>query len=368
MQVTAYLPHKIFTGDGWLTEHAVIVKEGRIDSIIPFADVPGSVTINKYPNGFLAPSFIDVQIYGAYEKLFAVYPQPRSLALTYEYCKGGGATLFLPTVATNSLEVFYQCIDAVKEYWQQGGKGVYGLHLEGPWINKTKRGAHIPEFIHSPSIEEVESLLAYGKGIVKMITLAPEVCSNEVIKRIQDEGIIISAGHSNATYTEATKAFDNGITTATHLYNAMSPLQHREPGMVGALLNHATAKCSVIPDGFHADFAAVEIAKKIMKERLFAITDAVTVTAEGAYQHQLEGDKYVCNGVLSGSALTMYKAFYNLVHKVNISVEEALRMCSLYPAQVLGCHTLYGKIAPGYTAQFIVLNNNLELETVITEL
>jgi len=253
----------------------------------------------------------------------------------------------------------------VKSYWQQGGKGVYGLHLEGPWISKAKRGAHIEAFIHSPTVAEVEELLEYGKGIIKMITLAPEVCSEDVLKRIQEEGIIISAGHSSATYKEATQAFDKGISTATHLYNAMSALQHREPGMVGALFNHATTKCSVIPDGFHADFEAVKIAKKIMGSRLFAITDAVTETTTGPYQHQLEGDKYVCNGVLSGSALTMHKAFYNLVKKVNIEVDEALRMCSLYPAEVLGCDDTYGKIAPGYAAQFVILKNNLELEEVI---
>ncbi len=366
MKETAYLADKIFTGSEWFVDHAVITKDNVVTAIVPASTLDRSIEVKNYSGHFLAPAFIDIQIYGAHKKLFAVYPTPHTLSLIYDYCKKGGASLFLPTVATNSLTVFHQCIDAVRAYWQQGGKGVYGLHLEGPWINKIKRGAHIESFIHTPTESEVSQLLEYGKEVIKMITLAPEVCSIDSIKRIQAEGIIVSAGHSNATYKEATLAFDNGISTATHLYNAMSALQHREPGMVGALFNHQNANCSVIPDGYHVSFEAIQIAKSAMNERLFVITDAVTDTAEGPYQHEWKEDKYECNGVLSGSALTMYKAFYNLVQQVGLEVEEALRMCSLYPAQVLGCSDTNGKIAPGAAAQFIILKNNLELAEVIT--
>ena len=198
-----------------------------------------------------------------------------------------------------------------------------------------------------------------------MITLAPEVCSAEIMQLIRNEGILISAGHSNATYEEATEAFDEGITTVTHLYNAMSPLQHRAPGMVGAVLAHNKVHSSIIADGHHVDFAAIKIAKSIMKERLFVITDAVTDTAEGLYQHQRSGDKYECGGTLSGSAITMFQSFKNLVNKVGIEADEALRMCSLYPARVLGCEGQYGKIAPGYTAQFVVIDKQLEKVAVI---
>ena len=159
-------------------------------------------------------------------------------------------------------------------------------------------------------------------------------------------------------------AFDLGIPTATHLYNAMSPLQHRAPGLVGALFNHNEARCSVIPDGHHVDYAAIKIAKKQMGNRLFVITDAVTETSEGYYQHQFEGDKYVSNNILSGSALTMHKAFVNLVQHVDIPVEEALRMCSLYPAELLGIK--WGRIAPGYAAQLLALNKKGELLDVIS--
>jgi N-acetylglucosamine-6-phosphate deacetylase len=146
----------------------------------------------------------------------------------------------------------------------------------------------------------------------------------------------------------------------------MSALHHREPGLVGATLDHAAVKASIIPDGHHVDYAAIRLAKKIMKERLFAITDAVTETETGPYRHQLNVDKYECNGVLSGSALSMHQAFLNLVNEVGIEVDEALRMCSLYPAQVLRCDNRYGKIAPGYVGQFLLLNKQLQLVDVIT--
>lgn len=363
-----FIADKIFNGSAWLQDHAVVMDNGKIESVIPVTQLTNLHTVKKYEGCFIAPAFIDVQLYGAFKKLLAVDPSAATLQAIHDYCLAGGATVSLPTVATNTIEVFKKCIDAVRDYWNSGGKGIYGLHLEGPWINKVKRGAHIEALIHAPTKEEVNDLLAYGKGVVKMITLAPEVCTPGIVALIQQQGIIVSAGHSNATYEEATAAFDNGITTATHLYNAMSPLQHRAPGLVGALFNHTTTMCSVIPDGYHVDFAAIVMAKKLMGERLFAITDAVTETGEGPYQHQLEGDKYVCDGILSGSALTMHKAFVNLVKKVGIAEAEALRMCSLYPAQVLQQEDKYGKIAPGYPAQFVVIkNDDLELVATISE-
>jgi N-acetylglucosamine-6-phosphate deacetylase len=160
--------------------------------------------------------------------------------------------------------------------------------------------------------------------------------------------------------------FEKGITTVTHLFNAMSPLHHREPGLVGAAFQHDSVMASIIPDGHHVDFMAIAIAKKLMGERLFAITDAVTNTTHGLYQHHRVGDKYECNGILSGSALSMYDCFYNLVNKLGFEIEEALRMCSLYPARALGVEHQYGKIAPGFAAQFVVFNKQLKLGDPIT--
>lgn len=357
---------RIFSGTEWLTDHAIITKEGFIEKLVPRSQVGNGNETRHFAECSIVPAFIDLQVYGAGGKLLAVFPEEETLQLMYDRFIEEGTCLFLPTLATNTIEVFKKTIDAVREYWKSKGKGVYGLHLEGPWLNEAKRGAHVKELTHSPTLEEVKDLLQYGEGVIKMITIAPEKCSDEVIKLIQSYGIVISAGHSNATYEEAMSAFDKGIPTITHLYNAMSPLQHRSPGLVGAAFDHHAVRSSIIPDGYHVDFAAIRIAKQVMGDRLFVITDAVTETNEGHYRHQFAGDKYECNGVLSGSSLSMFKAFKNLVERVGIEVSEALRMCSLYPAQILGCDTEYGRIAPKARAGLLVLDKQLKIKEVIT--
>jgi N-acetylglucosamine-6-phosphate deacetylase len=352
---------KIFTGEEWVSDHAIIVEDNIIQEILSKENIPSGADVINYATGFVAPSFIDIQIYGAYGSLLSIHPAAQTLQKIRDYCKSGGADHFQPTVATNTYEVFYKCIDTVKDYWNQGGQGVIGLHVEGPWINKAKRGAHIEEYIHSPAIEQAKALLEYGKGVITMITLAPEVCSSEVIDLVHSYGVIVSAGHSDATFQEANDGFSKGIYAATHLYNAMSPLQHRAPGMAGAIMNHEDVRSSIVPDGYHVDFAALSIAKKVMKERLFFITDAVTETNEGPYPHQRDGDKYVSKGILSGSALTMAKSVKNCVEKAGIELSEALRMASLYPAQVMRLDNKLGKIAKGYKAAFAVMSDELEV-------
>ena len=353
-----YKAEKLFTGTAWLEQQIVAVSDGKIIDLMPAHSV-NDPSLVSYP--IIAPAFIDIQIYGAENKLLAVHPEVDSLHKLYTYCSRGGASHFQPTVATNSYEVFFSCIDAVKAYWNEGGKGCLGLHIEGPWIHPKKKGAHPESFIHSPIIDEVKTLLEYGKNIITMITLAPEVCSKEIINLIRQYGVIISAGHSNATYEEATDSFNYGIHRATHLFNAMSPFQHRAPGMVGAIFDHPTVMCSLVPDGFHVDFSAIRIAKKIMQDRLFVITDAVTETIAGEYPHTLVGDKYESKGILSGSALTMAKSLQNLVHKVGIELGEALRMVSLYPAKAMCKSNSMGKIQKGYESNLVILNESLEV-------
>jgi N-acetylglucosamine-6-phosphate deacetylase len=362
MMQKIYSAQKIFTGIGWLYDYSVITEDGKIIDVVPTNTLSQAA---EFVSALIAPAFIDIQIYGAYGKLLSVYPEADSLHKLYKYCTEGGASHFQPTVATNSYEVFYRAIDAVKAYWKEGGKGCMGLHVEGPWINKIKRGAHLEAFIHSPSLEEAKALLEYGKGVITMITLAPEVCSKEVIELIRSYGVVISAGHSNATYEEATAAFDWGIHAATHLYNAMSPLQHRAPGMVGAIFNHSKVMASIVPDGFHVDFAAIKIAKQQLQQRLFVITDAVTETVDGPYPHRLMEDRYESNGILSGSALTMGKCLQNLVSKVDIDAAEALRMVSLYPAEVMGKDHTMGKIEKGFDANLVLLNDTLGVDGII---
>ena len=365
MTTRAYIADRIFTGDEWLHFYAMVVEDGTIRQLVPATCLPGDIEREEFEDCTIAPAFIDLQIYGAFGRLFSVYPNNDSLVKLGEYCEQGGAAYFLPTVATNTLEVVRKSIDAIREYWNMGGHAVPGLHLEGPWINPIKRGAHIEQLIHAPTGEEVAELLAYGKDVIKMITLAPEVCPKDIIQLLLSNGIIVSAGHSNATYLQAMQAFDEGISTVTHLYNAMSPLQHREPGLVGASMDHHSVMASIIPDGHHVDYPAIRIAKQTMQHRLFAITDAVTDTTLGAYQHYPAGDKFESAGILSGSALTMQKAMKNLVDHAGIDLEEALKMCSLYPAQVLWYDHEIGRIRKNYKAKLVVLDSELQVKKVV---
>ncbi|RYY87801.1 MAG: N-acetylglucosamine-6-phosphate deacetylase [Chitinophagaceae bacterium] len=362
-----YSAARIFDGTNWQQSMAVETEEGRIKRICPARELSADTLISDFSNCSIVPAFIDAQVYGAGGRLFSAYPDTESLRLLAEHSWEGGAAVVQPTVATNSPEVVRACIDAVREYWKQGGEGIGGLHLEGPWISAARKGAHIEAFIHAPSIEEVRELLTYGKGIIRTITLAPEECGIEVIELLQQEGIVLSAGHSNCIMEEAVQAFEKGVHTVTHLYNAMSPLHHRAPGLVGACFAHSEVHASIIPDGHHVNFAAVRIAHNNMRQRLFAITDAVTESSIGPYQHEWNTEGYYTSGgILSGSALTMDQAFRNLLRSVEIQETSALEMCGPTPARIFGWGH-YGHIVPGAAACFLVYDQDWKLVARISE-
>ncbi|HEX6334586.1 MAG TPA: N-acetylglucosamine-6-phosphate deacetylase [Flavisolibacter sp.] len=357
------VPAAIFTGSSWLQEHAVVVENGVVRALVPAGETTSDA--EHYPAAILAPAFIDAQVYGAAGKLLASYPEASTLQVMERAYRNQGTCRFQPTVATNTLEVFRACIDAVRAYRSLGGTAVHGLHLEGPWINPRRRGAHLEHLIRVPGRDEVGDLLEYGRGVISMITLAPEVCTDDILELILSYGIVISAGHSDATFDQAMHAFEQGVAAVTHLFNAMSPFHHRAPGLTGAALAHQRIHASIIPDGHHVDYHAISIAQKVLEDRLFAITDAVTESHTGPYRHQREDGKFVFDGTLSGSAISMADALYNLVHRAGVPREAAMNMCSLYPARVLGIDKTYGKIAPGYQGQFILLDKQLKLEEVL---
>lgn len=355
---------RIFTGDAFINNGHVCIEDGCITAVA-----------SEWPNPLgpafdcgqqmLVPAFIDAQVYGGGGRLFAQYPEPASLALLAAANRQGGTVQCLVTIATQPLEVIVQCLDALALYLNEGGTGIAGLHLEGPFINAAKRGAHVADWIRSPTANEIALLLERAKGHLKMITVAPECCSDEVLKMLQDAGVVISAGHTNATAEEAKKFSARGVKAITHLYNAMSPLHHRQPGVAMAAFEDAQLSASIIADGIHVDYSMVRMAKHLMGERLFFITDAVTPTAAGAYQHVLQQDHFTLpEGTLSGSALTMLQAVKNSILYAGISPEESLRMASLYPAQLLGLHQQYGCITPGKKAALLLLNDHWDLVQV----
>ncbi len=363
----AYTNCSIYTGIKKETGKAILVNNNITEGLINEKELPAGYAIKDLGKLNVAPAFIDLQIYGGDGKLFSAELNTEAIAATYRYCLRGGCTQFMLTMATNTIENFLKGIDLVKQYWQQGGKGVLGLHMEGPYLNPVKKGAHILECIKKPTVDEVAMLLEKGKGVLKMMTIAPEVCDEKIIRMLMDNDIIVSAGHSNATYAEAAKGFALGIPAATHLFNAMSPFQSREPGLVGAVYNNDTVKSSIVADGVHVDFVSLRISKKIMGERLFFITDAVAETAKGEYRHVFKGDRFTLpNGTLSGSALTMMQSVKNAVAHAGIPLEEALRMASAYPAQLLKTKVPLGKIEAGYAAEFVLFNDALDVKDVVT--
>lgn len=365
---TALIAREIFTGHDIQTGKAVLIRDGKIVDTVPVEDIPAGYRVRELPGYMLAPAFIDLQIYGGNGLLFSADLSTAALEATYEYCLQGGCTQFMITMATNSIDKFIHGLEVAREYRRSGGKGLLGVHLEGPYINPAKKGAHIEKYIKTPTLEEITLLLQKGKDVFRMMTLAPERCDPACIDLLLRNGIIVSAGHSNATYDEAIDGFYKGIPAATHLFNAMSPLQGRQPGMLGAIYDNNDVRCSVVCDGVHVDFASIRISKKIMQDRLFFITDAVTEVQYGEYTHLFKGDRYTLpDGTLSGSSLTMLRCVTNGVEKVGIPLPEALRMASLYPAAVLGEQEKRGCIQPGACADLVLLDDQLNILQVIVD-
>ena len=321
---------------------------------------------NKEKNDLIAvPGFIDLQIYGAGGRLFSADPTVESLTIMEDDLLKKGTTGFLACMATNTPEVFHNCIKAAKAYQSQA-RNLLGLHLEGPFLNPKRLGAHIPAFVRKATLDEVKELLDFGDGVIKMMTIAPEVQDDNVINYLLDNGVVVSLGHSDATFEQATSAYDKGIQTTTHLFNAMSPIHHREPGIPTAVFNHHKAVASIIVDGQHVNYEVVKFAKKLLKNRLFLITDAVTECKNGPYQHIKQGNKFVMpDGTLSGSSLTMLQGVKNCVEYCDIELPEALNMATAYPAKLIGLENLKGEIATNNSADILVLDENLNLKKVI---
>jgi N-acetylglucosamine-6-phosphate deacetylase len=364
MQKLAIKNAKYFNKEGEIYITNLLIDNGLI-SDISCQHITSQYEILDANDNFVVPGFIDLQVYGAAGKLFSAYPTVETLISIENELLEQGTTGFFICVATNTDEVMIKAIEAVKAHRHQA-KNCLGLHLEGPYLNPSKKGAHVEECIKKADLAEVKALIEYGEGVIKMITLAPELQDDEVIEYLLAQGIIVSLGHSDANYAQATRAYDMGVQTTTHLYNAMSPILHRTPGIPTAVFNHKSAMASIIADGHHVDYQVIKTAYKLMKDRLFLITDAVTTCEIGPYKHQLRGDKYVMpNGTLSGSALSMLQAVKNCVAHCDIPLADALNMASAYPAKVLNKENEIGLIAVDNSANLLLLDMELNLIEVI---
>ncbi|MCA5005705.1 N-acetylglucosamine-6-phosphate deacetylase [Sphingobacterium bovistauri] len=354
----------IFTTNNTLTHKSLLVDGIHILEIVDESAIPSDFERIDVNGKNICPGLIDLQIYGAGGSLFSSELTTESISKIEQTLLRQGCTSFYLTLATNTLDLFKEAIAIFKS---ASPKVALGLHLEGPFLNPIKRGAHPEELITQASVAILEDLLFSHQGVVKMMTIAPELMQLECMQYLQNQGVLLSAGHSNATFQQATDSFEMGVKTVTHLWNAMSVLHHRNVGLPGATYNHDSVHASIIVDGIHVDYEAVKVSKSMMKNRLFLITDAVTDCAEGIYQHILNEDHYVLpDGTLSGSALTMLKAVENCVNKVGIPLDEALRMATLYPADLIGRNDL-GRLEQGALANILVFDENFNVDSVYFE-
>jgi N-acetylglucosamine-6-phosphate deacetylase len=344
---------------------AVLISGGQVIDVIDDNFIPADANKVDLNGAFLAPGLIDLQVYGSGGKLFGDKYQADALLQMEDDFINQGTTGFLATIGTNTNDVFERAIIAAKNYRDKCRGNFLGLHLEGPFINPVRKGAHSEKLIRKATLAEVQRWIEMADGVIKMMTLAPELQDADVINYLNDHGVILSSGHSNATYQQGKTYLNNPIKAVTHLYNAMPPMHHREPGIIPAIFEEKPYT-SIVADGIHVDYAMVRLAKRELGNKLFLITDAVTTSNDGAYHHEFKGDHYVMKpeGTLSGSCLTMLQAVANCVNHVGVELAEAINMASLYPAQLINAQKK-GKIEKGYDADMIVFNTDFEVSATL---
>ncbi|NVC92898.1 N-acetylglucosamine-6-phosphate deacetylase [Vibrio natriegens] len=363
---------KIYTGSDVLQEHAVIIENDLIQSVVPVAELPKGIEVKDLNGANLSPGFIDLQLNGCGGVMLNDDITPKTMQIMHEANLKSGCTSYLPTLITSSDEDMRAAISAAREYHNQYQNQSLGLHLEGPYLNVAKKGIHNVDFIRT-SDEDMIDLICANSDIIAKVTLAPEQNDPEHIRRLKSAGVVVSIGHTNATYAEARKGFEAGISFATHLFNAMTPMVGREPGVVGAIYDTPEVYAGIIADGFHVDYANIRIAHKIKGEKLVLVTDA-TAPAGANIDHFIFVGKKVyyrdgkCvdeNGTLGGSALTMIEAVQNTVEHAGIALDEALRMATLYPATAIGVEDKLGRIRTGMVANLTVFDRDFNVKATV---
>lgn len=358
---------RLFDGEVFHQNMAVTMDEGKITAVTSAAEVvDADPSMLTHLAGTLVPGFVDVQVNGGGGALFNDQPSVECIETIGRAHARFGTTGFLPTLITDDVSVMAKAADAVADAIKHNKAGVLGVHFEGPHLSVPKKGVHPQQYIRKISDEELAIFSRQDLGI-KVVTLAPENVSTQVIKSLVKAGVRVCLGHSNADYDTVVAALDAGASGFTHLFNAMSPLGSREPGMVGAALESATAWCGLIVDGHHVHSAAAKVAINAKpRGKMMLVTDAmppVGMAQDASFE--LFGIKVVrqgdrlnaTTGELAGCVLDMVGAVNNTVAMLGLSHDEALRMASMYPAQFLGLDKALGLVKPGFKADFVLLNS-----------
>lgn len=373
MTLQAFKGARIFTAERFVDGHALLIKDAAIVGLVPDAAIPAGAQMTQLAGGMLVPGFIDAQVNGGGGVLFNATPDAASLAQLALAHARYGTTAMLPTFITDEARGMRAAVEAVRQAIANSVPGIAGIHLEGPFLAKSRKGAHDPDLIRTLTDADADTLLSSGLRTV-LLTLAPETVPPALIAKLAAGGVVVSLGHTDATYEVAMAAADAGARGITHLFNAMSPLAHRSPGVVGAALNHGALWCGIIADGYHVHPAALASALRAKRgpARLFLVTDAMPTAGHAQDRFYLNnrlvtrqnGLLTLDDGTLAGSDLTMDAALRFAVGKLDVGLEEALRMASLYPAMFLGLDSAYGRIAPGYRADLVHLSQALAVQDV----
>lgn len=361
---------RVFDGQGLHTGLAVVLEEGRVSAVQPEAELPATVTQRIDLEGrMLAPGLIDIQVNGGGGVMFNDAPTLETLQTMAAAHRRFGTTGFLPTLISTGIETMKTAIEAVRQAVAGAVPGVLGIHLEGPFLNPDRRGIHNADRFRVLNEQTFELVTALPEACT-LVTLAPERTSAEMITRLKDKGVLVFGGHSAASYEQTRVALDAGLRGFTHLFNAMSPMESRAPGMVGAALEDDHSWCGMIADGRHihpATFAVAVAAKR--KGYSVLVTDAMASVGsetrsfhfDGRDIEVADGSCRLASGALAGSNLDMLSAVRNTVDFTGLGPTEALRMASTYPAHALGLEDELGYIRAGYRANFIELDDDLNL-------
>ena len=364
---TALVNARVLLEDGFARGKAVLLADGRIDAVVDDAAIPPGFTRRDLGGGSLVPGFIDVQVNGGGGALFTDGPSPESIARIGVAHRRFGTTGFMPTLISGDLDTVGAAIAATRRALANGSPGLLGVHIEGPFLNAARKGIHDASKFRVIDEAAIALLTSLQAGCT-LVTLAPENTTPDVISRLSKAGVIVAAGHTNADYRTMRAALDNGLAGFTHLFNAMSPMTTREPGAVGAALEDAASWCGLIVDGKHVDPVVLRIALAAKRhDRFMLVTDAMPTVGMTEKAFRLGGrlitvEDGVCVdefGTLAGSDLDMASAVRNAVSMLGLSLAEAARMASRSPAEFLGLGRELGRIAPGYRADLVLLDEAL---------
>ena len=364
----AFTGGQVFNGETIRPGLAVLIDGRVITAVMPEREVPAAAARIPLDGGLLAPGFIDLQVNGGGGVLFNATPTVDAIRAIGRAHRAFGTTGFLVTFITDSTEQMAAAVAATRDALAAGVPGLLGLHLEGPFLNPARRGIHDERFVRSPNQGDLALLAELPVGRT-LVTLAPEQAPAGLIERLDAAGVIVAAGHTDAGYDQAMDGFRRGIAGVTHLFNAMTPMASRAPGMVGAALDHGPAWCGLIVDGHHVHPAVLRAAIAAKpRGTMILVTDAMPPAAGGPATFDLggrpiraEGGRLLgADGTLAGADLDMARAVANAVRLLGLEAEEALRMASLYPAEALGLADR-GRIAAGQRADLVLLDDRLDV-------